>query len=269
MGIFLRKLWQNKPKQWGPFSVVQSALFHNLERIGIDPQSCKLAMCFWNPGDQIDYAIADSYTNTGGVFNKNSINLNTVDNDRYIDTGKEYSNLANKYTIIYKAEMLIGSSFFWGAYSAANNDYDYGLYRSTTSGYSYYPTSGVAVSFDNNTFGDKTFCVTADGTNVKTYLDGQYKNSVVNNVSLGANYNLVLGKRWRRTNYYFNHNADQSIIFNIPIAASLIALLNENPWQLWQPRAATFYSFSDAASPTLLPIMMNMNQFNGGIYETD
>jgi len=34
-------------------------------------------------------------------------------------------------------------------------------------------------------------------------------------------------------------------------------------------KAQFIKSFVIASIPTLLPIMMNMNQFNGGIYETD
>lgn len=73
MGIPLRKLWANKPKQWGPAKSVQRSLFHNLESIyGIDHQTCALALPCWRPGDQIDYSKNKFLCENKGVTFKNN-----------------------------------------------------------------------------------------------------------------------------------------------------------------------------------------------------
>ena len=82
-----------KPNQWGNFSAVQSALFHNLERMGIDPRTCQIAMPMWNPGDQRDYSKKGFVSaNNGTDYRQNSL---FFESSLYLDT---YNHL---YTLMH------------------------------------------------------------------------------------------------------------------------------------------------------------------------
>ena len=77
MSIFLRKLWQNKPRQWGPVSRVQASLFHNADSIyGIDPNSFFAALPGW---DSYNYAKEDRLPNHGAAFEKNTLTFDDAD----------------------------------------------------------------------------------------------------------------------------------------------------------------------------------------------
>jgi len=47
MSFFNRQLYKQKPAAWGPPSEVQSSIFANAERAGIDPAPIKQISCFW------------------------------------------------------------------------------------------------------------------------------------------------------------------------------------------------------------------------------
>lgn len=57
MAFFNRRLYKHKPKAWGPVSAVQSSIFTNAERMGIDPTKHIAKWAFWeNAGTTVtDY----------------------------------------------------------------------------------------------------------------------------------------------------------------------------------------------------------------------
>ena len=67
-----------KPRQWGPLSAVRSAVFHNAERLGIDPQSIVALWPFWEGGGYPTDIIGkyNVTATTGGVWDAYSWNGN-------------------------------------------------------------------------------------------------------------------------------------------------------------------------------------------------
>ena len=110
---FLRQLYKQKPKQWGPLSNVQSAVFYNLEDYyHIDYKTCQLALSSWSPS-AVDYS-KNNFTTTisGAKFQKNYF---------YFDGDADYISIPQ--SVISQAEF----SIFFEEYSIGTSNTGYFL----------------------------------------------------------------------------------------------------------------------------------------------
>ena len=84
MSFINRQLYKQKPQQWGSVSAVQSSLFHNLESIGIDHQTCVLALPLW----ELSGVPHDYVSGSTGLFYGSAVwtdrGINTTGNTGYI-----------------------------------------------------------------------------------------------------------------------------------------------------------------------------------------
>lgn len=92
--IFLRRRWAQQPTQWGPYTAVRRALSYNLERYGVDPASCYIAVPLWELGgtDARNYGRAGevgtvagsaAWNSNRGVDFSSSGNVALSSNDAY------------------------------------------------------------------------------------------------------------------------------------------------------------------------------------------
>ena len=260
---FLRRLYKQKPQAWGPVSAVKASIFKNAERAGIDPGSIALCMPMWGPGDQIDYAAYNLATNYGATFAKNAITVGSV-SGQTIDTNRTYQELGNQYTIFLKSNVIsqVTSAFLCGKHSTNSSGYSSGIYRSVTSNkYSYYPENGVTVDFLSGTFGERDFCITADGSTVKMYLEGNYNNQISNSASLCGTYSVKFGASWNTTSRIIRQELHIAILFSLALAPSQIAYLSDNPYFLLHRVPPVFYSVPGGeVLPTFNPLFLNAAQ---------
>ena len=231
-----------KPQQWGPFSAVQSALFHNLERMGIDPASCQLALPMWGPGEsQANYGLPENKcTLVGGAkYEKNAITFRDNSTDHILCKNINPSGLNNAFGMEYDA----------GAYS---------LYFYHVDGWSLGYPSGIdafknwasyAISFNSGTnaikvygndklVGEKSKSNTIDKTFIcnafsfeSTKLDNH--NRFYQFDYFGIQTDILVGSFVNVTTWpgSFNH----ALQFNYALSDSKVASLSDNPYQLWQP----------------------------------
>ncbi len=263
MSFVNRQLYKQKPQAWGPVSSVQASIFKNAEIIGIDPASIVLAMPMWGPGDQIDYASYNLATNYGATFEKNAITVGSV-SGQTIDTNRTYQELGNQYTIFLKSNVISqgASAFLSGKHSTNSSGYSSGIYRATVSKqYFYFAENSVSVDFLSGTFGERDFCITADGAIVKIYLEGNYKNQISNSASLGGTYNFKFGARWSSSSARVHQELHIAILFSLALAPSQIAHLSDNPYFLLHRVPTVFYSVpGGGVLPTFNPLFLNAAQ---------
>ena len=284
---FLRQLWKQKPQAWGPFPAVQSALFHNLERIGIDPQTCQLAMPMWGPGDQYDYSknsIIGSLGSSMSYENNKIVGGSTYDDhNNRINLGTTIDPLVwSGITCIVDAYWIEpGTEQYPGIISNVLRGEYYTNYNLTYE-YDTGPSDVIIWRPGDNATGirisdvglDKTHAVVAaswikqGAANI--YLNGINRAAGTIAADWGATNVTTYVNGYFRVTYRAGENKYKSIlIFNYALNETQIASISDNPYQLWQPVPQKTIFLPIGGGSTLLPIMMNMNQFNGGIYETD
>ena len=287
-----------KPDCWGNFSTVQSALFHNLERMGIDPGSAKSCIPFWSPGIPINYGIkqfssVDSH-NPETVFKNNYLELPSAQwgtlNNGYKCNMEAVTETEGTFFTVFKP-ISLASAYAGNFASVRTTDKDeafgffgstvgvYGM-MSTSTGYKYttdniissFPADWYAAVIRGQSNTHTTFTVWIK--NLRTGLRTKFLFSSGNSrfVHGTVAYNTVhIGGNLVFPNYYDTASDCSSVMYftkwyNDQTCIELI----ENPYQLWQPvPQKTIFDLGADPTSTLLPIMMNMNQFNGGIYETD
>ena len=223
---FLRQSYKQKPKQWGPVSAVQSALFHNLERMGIDPQTCQLALPMWE--------------RTGGIaHNYAKNNDGVITSPEWIENGLKYASvvfpsvfISGAFTIIWNRNVksISADNPFVGNSNGSrwvSIDGDYPEFRAAELGANCGINAGVS------SIGHINECYIG-----KRYGGGAVLMYYANGVYLG-----IGGTTWDGFGTYFDRLAngaadvvvDQMSTFDGNLNGTQIALLSDNPYQLWQP----------------------------------
>ena len=298
MGIFLRKLWQNKPKQWGPFSAVQSALFHNLESMGIDPQDKTVAIPLWEMAgffgrDIFGTEISSGYNSSGDPewVGNTSYFYQTGHGGLCDSVEIKYGNFKTNYS---KGSLLFRFKITGQAYPGLGHyilcapdqgDFNSGIiliYNDGTATFRIRDTAGyyALTSFTYTLNSWINLFVTWDLSspfNLYAYVNGKYTGDATGNGMRASGIypdGLLIGAKanYSSVPYYgFRGNVDTFLLSsNYTENKELTAIQHsDNPYQLWQPVPQKTIFLPIGGGSTLLPIMMNMNQFNGGIYETD
>jgi len=258
---------QVKPNAWGNQSDVQSALFHNAEQMGIDPDNIVFANPCWNPGAPVDYSKSGGIgTNNGSEYRKNS--------SYFFNT---YSNLnasASKFDGLTNGTVLIGvnssqnqvSTMINATIADVNTERKYsylscvGPYTGTygdesftftyvdgTTGLNFYERSGHYRYLDGldhhmiTSINGYDNCMAVDGK-IKTlfFKTGSKTTSHFTDYTTTPN-NLVLGRREIKaggTTYQDLHYAGSILyltVLGVGVSPERAAELSDNPYQLWQP----------------------------------
>ncbi|MBW2632257.1 MAG: hypothetical protein JRC90_10985 [Deltaproteobacteria bacterium] len=234
----------------------------NAERMGTKSADIAFALPFWGSGDQYNYGIVNQFgTNLGAPFQRNTIK--TAQN-QIIDFNTSFDFLGASYTFLCGIQRVNpGVGFFVGQYSQTEAAYDCGFYRSQSSGLYYYPISGVNISFSTDTLAHVVLGVTADGTNVKTFTDGRFANTLSDGSGIGSSLDWRFGGSWNNESNIINTRHFFFLAFSVPLSDDKIAQLSDNPWQLWQPRRPVYYSISAAPTLYTLPSRVLTGPFEG------
>jgi hypothetical protein len=259
---FLRRSWKQKPKQWGPYNRVQSSLFHNAERIGIDPAFYRLALPFWGPGFQKDYISEKGFNlNAQAIWNRNRLNLI----ETKIDTGIP-SFQSDSMTIIMDLNSdrnnqdggildTKGGYDYWGTPKGFSINLR-GYLPSTDGGLLFAVGSNATVVNNGPLFDLKKMhnlaCVFKASVKRQIFFNGKEpsydsQGADLSGFALGSNY--VIGS-------YYNYEADlrrlkgrigNIVIFSTDLSPDTVSEFNDNPYQLWQRVPPVFYSVPSGA----------------------
>lgn len=246
---FLRQRWKQKIKQYGPVSRVQSSLFHNLESIGVDPQTCALALPCWGPGDQRDYskyAVESANSNTlyqsnKLVFNGSSSTIRTSNKPilPYLTVIARVTpaSLDDYNFIATRDDFGTASADWW--FSALSGTLMFAREEGDFIG----SQTGVVLSVGVT----KTVCFSFNGTTVKMYVDGFFvscTNSTVSNRDMYSTQEIDIGcRKFGETANLWNGSIDHVNIFDYALSPSQIAQISDNPNALWQRVAPISYFF--------------------------
>lgn len=256
-----------KPQQWGSFADVQSALFHNVEKIGIDPRATKVAFLTWEGAgafhDYISGAGVDLVTNvTWGSPGYLSFS------SAYVNTGIP-SFVNDAFTVFFSARM-------------ADNGVDGGIIETKGGSGNWGNSTGWSIS-TKNTFardGGLTFKVGSSEAyvNVTDISDVSGLHPVICNFKSSSKQDIFvdgtevsydthnIASSYTGTNSYvlggyYNYAADRRLtgdlsdifVFSTSLNDSQISVLSDNPYQLIQPTANRSYFFIEDTGSSLLP----------------
>lgn len=251
MAFVHRRLWEQKPKPWGPASVVHASMLDNVEKTGIDPVSLYMANPHWGPGKQHDYANKQVGVLSGVTFEKNALAYNR-DND-YVAFPRNSkiepssgitclvygvfdnpgSNSYNQFLAKHKNTWSEPYYSYTFRYSSATKKYECqinvgGVRKEIASDLEYQADYGkyVCVGFS---WGD-------DG-----YLRLWKNGEVIGSKSIGSGsityYDTPLYLGY--TNSYASGRLagllDQTLLFNCQLTSDQIACMTSSPWGIWQP----------------------------------
>lgn len=278
-GTYLRRLWDQKPQAYGPFSYVQSSLFHNAERIGIDPSSIVMACPTWEQVGCVlyDYGIKNTQF---PITNPNWVNggLDCLTNDGAVDIENTYIasldsclNGCNPFTVIFETQKQTTTNYFLILRQNSSIELHIVFVNGDT-----FRFKGKSTNWNNfdlsatyNT-GDKFHAgLIADGTGrCDVFLDGKQVEWDLEGLhiptdwitfeSFEAGRQKLLSGEFTSLQQSFNN---QAVICDVAVHPDVMASLHDNPYQLWQrvPRKTIFLPLGD--SP-ILPIKLTPEILN-------
>lgn len=255
-----------KPEQWAQPELVQWAVRDYCENtLGVAYSDLVVALPFWGAGSQFDYSPNGfTGTNVGCSFDGQKLTADAendriyISDDDRLDTlanftmvcSFEYSSLPGTYNYIigksYSEYLLyINSSGPYLArsfYTDASGD-DANTTKTLTSGTKY----NIALTWGVDDLYLRTYC---DGTQVNsTALNGSYTNANTENFTLFNRNDLARDLRG---------SAYTAYLFKVVLNADLIALMDDDPYGMFSPKAYPSYFFASGAAP---PATAIMNQF--------
>ena len=257
---FLRQLHNQKPQAWGPVSQVQSSIFKNAERIGIDPSSIALAMPMWGPGDQLDYAKNVKGTNTSVGYSNNSLQFGSSVS-RVSIPGTSFPYLSGC--------IVFGLIPNWFSYGGTNNtlldsntsrnllthNQSNGLLFYNDGRYVFYSYANAPI--DAYKYHTIVTEYNKTGTVQRLWLNGKECTSSAPTGTWGDNTigtSMYIGDRFEGTNESANAAFTHFFVFSVAPSTSKIAYLSDNPYYLLQRIAPVFYSLPGGGeTPTFKP----------------
>lgn len=255
-----RGLWKGKPQAWGNVADVQSGLFHNAEKIGVDPASLKAAYPLWeNAGDIVhNYGSVAGHNGTlisGANWKDNTIS-STTDYDA-VEVSEAIDIVGSIGTILLSHRVTSSlPSYLYFAYAESYTSYAFfigGLNNSSLlyfSNYSIYNTDVANEIKDGNLH--QLGCTYTYNDSWSLFLDCHKKCSG----GLGDVFSVTSGDKLHMfgrddaTQRYTAGESGYCIFCSEILPDSVIAEIQDNPYQLWQPRTPVFYSFEAAGGTT-------------------
>jgi len=266
---YLRRLWKRKPKQWGSFSAVRSALFNRAELLGISSENVGVALPFWEGSGEYlyDYGRLGHRTESDKYYYNND-GVTFSDTVFYADKDPLIQPDYAEVSVVAAIELLpwLLPNYHWIANRWLNSGgAAYGMYiRVKDSPYSLYAYHNGSSESVNSTY-DQLYETTSisyvyQDLNVKAYLD--YKEMIDWDVASPLQYTttstdgtdgLMIGGQ------KFGGELTSSIlksllIFSEPISADQVGILYDNPFQLWQPALQRTIFIPSGDSPDLLSL---------------
>ncbi len=255
-----------KPRQWGPLSAVRSSVFRNAERVGINPQSIKLLLPFWEGGGDVHDIVSGNHTAAG---------VNTPFDKDYLDA--EYSSSGHGLVMDYAATvvpatnesgtLLLNLKFLT---QESSNGHAYILAaRNGSSGdrlylHRYYSTAQLQIGFGSK-YDINTSTVITPQTKYQMGIvwtpdtpsvvaDGEIVTTVSQSGAGTGVTNFALGRiSYLDTNtYYASCHFYQLLLFSEALPISQIALLDDAPYLLLQPNPTPFFFDVGGGTPVTI-----------------
>lgn len=281
--IFLQQKYKQKPKQWGPFSAVQSSVFENVGNVlGIEADKIMAMHILWERSGSTAYDYAGihhgvlvseaHYQGDGVVFRGDSY----LDN---ISTANQKH--ATEFSIISGvniASWTAGSDAYRHICSRGNvfnNDtnYAFGIRSGTRADrrrfFLFARAGSTLLGGETTNTDDSAVNALPAGENgvlagtwksgsQKIYANGKLFQQV--GVSTQTPGNLATGMMIGGPNnlvssaLYFNGTVNFNYIFSTALTEDQAATVSDNPYGLFQPRRFVFYSVPASSGGGLLPI---------------
>ena len=244
-----------KPPQWGPASAVQSAIFHNAERAGIDPGSIDTYFPFWERAGEFKKTINFGNNSIQSIYNYANwvigdggaaAQVNPTDYPRALvyQTEDFYPANLSEYTLIITTQIKSPSTYqtFFGASPSEN----IGTGASADSIRTRQDRDDITTS--NVDLTKPTMYCLSNKNGRKVYIDGKFRNS---GSSRGLSFNSIspwaLGARGYGTPtglwYFYSY-----MLFTRALTDSQIAHIYEQPYALLYPVARPIF-FDVGATP--------------------
>ena len=272
-GTFLRQTWKHKPKQWGPWKAVHTALFHNAKNICNNPNLLEYASPMWSG---YEYSKNNNIgTIISGVFKRGGFVPGSVSQPMQLSNTIDLAS-DEEYTIVVKFIIDSGYNTTLNAFlGRLDTDNYFGL---ITSGSTVRVQDNASVNYDDSisVFVGKSYTLVYKqyGSNHATYpndfeyfIDGASLGITNGTSTVAPRFRIdTIGNGYTDASYRHKGVIEQVLIYRGELTNPQIKRISDNPWQLWQPAPQIFYSIPATGGSTLLPIiMLEMNQFNGGI----
>jgi hypothetical protein len=258
-GTYLRRLWQNKPKQWGPFSAVQLGLFNNAEKIGINPAKIVCATPIWGPGTVHDYSKNRKTASYGSASYENGYLKSTGATCPVIDAPTDFSDLAkNTRSAFFTFHPGSTGLPWWDTYfmwTDAGNGTHSLLYGRGTSQAAFNLGSQTKIVNLPDTYDINASMMVDTITDTHIYgLNSELVEEANSMVWFQQASKAYLGN-FDGTESSTHTYLKQVILSSERFSIDTFAKLNDNPYQLWQP--PTFRTYSIPADGGQLPINLN------------
>lgn len=252
-----------KPKQWGPLSVVRSAMFRNAEAAGVDPQTLCGYYPMWEGFGQVTHdvvsgdtvALRSNSTLTTAGFSTDTVTTSAgliITKNTKIKTALGSSNHRSWfYTIRPDVGAAMGNrSLSEGSEGFSGTEV---FSESSASGSDWRITGGVSASQSVSTSymavgAEKSVFFTWDGATIRLYINGEQiasRASTTVSVNSGAYIHLFGVLSYAPSNIISNHAG----IANTALSPSTVARFHDTPFFLLQPNPAPIY-FDSAATGT-------------------
>jgi hypothetical protein len=278
MSFFNRRLYKQKPQIWGPVSAVQSSIFANAERAGIDPKNVINVIPFWeNAGSEIhsygqfqEKATIDGHswhsgglrmggatTDTGYAFgfsDKISFYADGANKPAFFTLLKTHSLLKISNGILTFLDNILGRRYS----NRFNANWNYSTPYITNSplidGYSVAKSNAATISSEQlakwqSMFGMVTACNLVEDSHADYWFDGAlyYIDTSVNIYNLPANPNYPL-TIFNDSHAYVTY--DLYVMIHQNLTYSQITYAHDNPYFLLHRIAPVFYSLPTGTGGT-------------------
>jgi hypothetical protein len=245
-----RKLWDQKPKQWGPAKQVTAALRDRLENLGIGWDDVILACPLWNPGQQIDYGpFAHAVENNNVEYTDNSLLFGSY-HYLYFGNKAEYCVNSDDFSMFvsykYKLDewyprlLNFGNAWTPGAWALLPYHQDHGNHFAVDI-YSTGQVHGTSPLIENKNY---NVAFGRQGTDLNLFVNGIKEGTRTHSTALGHtdSTDFAIGKCYGNDYHSSLGGNVNQLLWIKKYNKALFGELAENPYQLWQRKPQVFYS---------------------------
>lgn len=251
---------QEKPRQWGPLSAVQSAVRWNAERLGLPAPAA--VWPYWERAGQprnVMYGALDSVSG-GPTWTGDGLNTTA---SAWHNTGTTINTLAPiGFSLVVEMRFNSGNfnanNFHFGQYDQTSIAYNCGLYGYDGAELRWYYVNGshvVVATTGPFEQADFSVAITWDGATVRSYLNTVTGGAAATASHGGAGYNLRFGGSWTNKVDPYLRRFNHAMLFAQAISATQIAVLHKRPYQLLQPYAPPLYFDLAAGGGPVVPAL--------------
>lgn len=256
MSHFLRKLWKQKPKQWGGASAVRRAIAENAEKIyGINPSAFRFISPLWSKYIY-NYAEMEGFYGVNVEFSRGNIDFNGT---------SAYSEIAPlrfnpPLTILTKIKRRSSEGSYNGIITAVQDGGGwggFGLFGMSDGRYraqaesSYSEDVSTTDAYPEDI--DISLCLRATQSSYAIYIDGEKASF---DKTIGTNYNPTsldtfhLAKSTASTEL-FDGIMNYAIVLDDVLSQSQVAYFSDNPYGLFAPIAKPVYFIPTVVGGTI------------------